>query len=160
MIKLPLLLLPFSLLYAKPAHFLLPDEHSGFVRFLSDALSEPDGTILLLTPALNHPALKKALLKWEKKGTSIVIVAQQTADDPLSLVQYRHVNLYTYTARPLKGSVILIGERLVCTLSESLEAERLSQNASLARCSDDAAEIAAHRAALTPLLKRSKKYLK
>ncbi len=159
MIKLPLLLLPLSLLYGGPTLFLMPDQQSAFTHFLARGLKEAPERILILTPSFHHTEIKKELLMAARKGSRIVLIAQDLHGDPLSMVQYENAELYAYTPRPLQGSVILIGNRLLCTLPTGIDGETLSRDASLVRCSDDPTEVAAYRSALLPLLGRSKKYL-
>lgn len=152
--------MPFALLYGEPTIFLMPDGQSRFVHHLTHSLKDHSGTILIVTPTFRHPELKKAILKEARKGSRITLVAQHLQGDPLSIVQYDRTNLYTYTARPLEGSVIVIDSRLVCTLPGGIDAEKFIRNASIVRCSDNPSEAAAYRSALLPLLERSKQYLK
>lgn len=152
--------MPFALLYAQPALFLLPDQHSRFVHGLVQTLKEGPESLLIITPTFRHAEVKKAILKGAQEGSHITLVVQHLVGDPLSMAQYQNIDLYTYTARPLRESVILIDNRLVCTLPGGIDAEQLGQNASLIRCSDDPSETAVYRSALLPLLKRSHKYLK
>ncbi|MBN2870379.1 MAG: hypothetical protein JXK04_05435 [Campylobacterales bacterium] len=139
--------------------FLMPDQQSAFAHFLARALKEAPEQILIVAPSFHHTEIKKEILKAARKGSRIVLVTQNLHGDPLSLVQYANTELYTYDARPLQGSVIVIGNRLLCTLPTGIEGETFGRDASLVRCSDDPSEAAAYRSALIPLLKRSKKYL-
>lgn len=159
MIKLPGLLLPFALLYGEATVFLLPDEQSRFSNHLAHALKSSSDTLLIITPSFHHSELKKAILQGAKKGTRVTLIVQDIKGDPLSMVQYERTDLYTYTARSLEGSVLLIDNRIVCTLPGGIEEEKFSRDASLVRCSDDPSEAALYRSALLPLIKRSKKYL-
>lgn len=152
--------MPFALLYAEASLFLLPDEQSRFVHHLSGVLKGPSDEILIVTPSFRHAELKKTLLKSARKNSRITLIVQELKGDPLSMVQYENTDLYTFGTRPLQGSLILIDSRLVCTLPGRIEDQSFTDAASIVRCSDDAAEAAAYRAALLPLLRRSEKYLK
>lgn len=159
MIKLPVLLLPFALLYGGTSLFLLPDDQSRFAHQLGSALRHGSENVLVVTPVLHYPEIKKAILTGIKRGSRIILVTQKPEFDPLSLIQYDNTEFYTYSARPMEGSVILVGERLVCTLPAALDGDELRQNASVARCSSSPSEIEAFRSVLLPLLKRSHPYL-
>ena len=104
--------------------------------------------------------MKKALLQGVKRGNTLTLVTQELAGDPLSIVQYANTELYTYTARPLEGSVVVVGRRLVCTFSGGIDGEKLGRDASVAWCSDNPVETETYRSTLLPLLGRSHPYLK
>lgn len=160
MIKLPALLLPFALLYGDQTLFLMPDEQSRFTHHLTHALKERPAPILIITPSFRHSEVKKALLQEARKGSRITLIAQNLSGDPLSIAQYENTDLYTYTARLLHASIILIGNRHVCTFPGGVDEESLRERVSIIRCSDDPAEVAAYRTALVPLLGRARQYLK
>lgn len=159
MIKLIGPLFAFSLLYGGQNVFLLPDQGSVFTQQLSQALRRSRDPVLILTPSFNHPVLKKALLQGAKKGNTVTLITQRLDPASLSIVQYENVLLYRYTARALEGSLVVVGNRLLCTLPSALDQESLCETAALARCSDDPDEIDAMRRSIIPLLKRSRPYL-
>lgn len=159
MIKRILLLFAFSALYGGENLYLLPDQNNELVHRLQNALRGTSAKVVIITPSFRHALLKKALLQGAKHGNRITLVVQDPEHDPLSVVQYGNIHLYRYTSRPLAGSVIIIDDRLVCTLTADLVQEQLTQTAAFAQCSDGSADIGAalHRAA--PLITRSRPYL-
>ena len=160
MIKLLGLLFPITLLYGEATLFLLPDDQSRFLDQLSRALKKGSDQVLVITPSFHHPQIRKALLEGIKRGNSLTLVTQEANGDPLSIVQYERTGFYTCPSRLLKGSVIVVGNRLVCTFPGSIESDEMGNAASIVRCSDDSAETAAYRSALMPVLRRSVPYLK
>lgn len=116
--------------------------------------------VLIITPAMNHALLKRAVLEGVKRGSRLQLVVQSLEGDPLGLAQYERVDVRILQGRPLEGSVILADDRLACTLSTPLDHESLSASTAIVRCSDDEAAIRSLRQLLPPLLKRTRAYLK
>ncbi len=159
MIKLLGLLFTFALLYSRETNYILPDQQSRFVHQLGQAFKNSPEQILIASPAFNHTELKKRLLQAAKHGSNITMIISNLHNDPLSMVQYEHVNLYRYTAYPLDKSIILIDNTFVCTLSGTLEEDRLTSIHSYIRCSDERRDIASARHSLKTLFEHSKPYL-
>ena len=159
MIKLLGFLLQFTMLLGKETFFLLPDDQSRMFAFLSESLRKSDDSLLVATPKLHHPEFKKLLSKAARKGSRVTLILSDPQGDPLSLIQYRGIDLFLYRARPMEGSVLLIGERGICTFPVPLVSEATESEAVLVRCSEEPASAASARKALLPLLRRSRPYL-
>ncbi|WP_295051590.1 hypothetical protein, partial [Sulfuricurvum sp.] len=78
--------------------------------------------------------------------------------DPLSLIQYKNIDLYL-SSQPIKQSIILIDESLVCSADEAIDEELFSSGRSSIRCSDNQQKIRAIRASLYPVIQHAKRYL-
>ncbi|MFH0708635.1 MAG: phospholipase D-like domain-containing protein [Pseudomonadota bacterium] len=160
MIKLLLLFLTLSVTNAQTLPYLLPDEKSIFEYELMNYLKKAHTHIVLLTPSLNHPALRRQLIQSVSKGVKLTLITQNSSNDPLQLVAYNGVDLYLYRARPLNDTVILIDERVVCHVSGGLSGEELSRNSQIALCNDERDFIDAMHQNTNRILTRSKLYLK
>ncbi|MEW5831585.1 MAG: hypothetical protein AB1763_01950 [Campylobacterota bacterium] len=156
MIKLLGFLFPFALLLGNETFFLLPDDQSRMLAFLSESLRKSDDPVLVATPRLHLPELNKLLVKAARNGSRVTLLLSDPQGDPLNLIQYRGIELLLYRARPMEGSVLLIGKRSVCTFPIPLVSEAAESEAALVRCSEEASEA---RKALIPLLRRSRPYL-
>lgn len=157
MIKLLLLLLTFSTVYPQETIFNFPDNHTRFINQINRTLKN-SSHILIVTPTYHHAELTKGLLASIKRGADVKLIVQDPQGDPLSMVQYKGINLYT-SPISLVQSILLIDKTLVCMSNETLDDEILNSTHSSIRCSDETSEITAIRHALTPLLTRSKSYL-
>ncbi|MDP3588429.1 MAG: hypothetical protein Q8R58_10290 [Sulfuricurvum sp.] len=160
MIKLLTLFLTLSVVNAQTLTFLLPDEKSGFEHELIHHLKKAHTQVILLTPSLNHPALRRQLIQSVSKGIKLTLITQNPSDDPLQLVAYKGVELYLYRARSLSDTLILIDDGIVCHVSGGLNDEELSQKSQNALCSDDSDFILALHQNSNKILTRSKPYLK
>lgn len=160
MIKfLPFLLL-FSLVHGKNIDYLLPDQNSMMSHALEGVFKHSRQEILIITPAMNHTPFKHAVLEGVKRGSRLVLLVQSLKGDPLALTQYERVDIRILEGRPLEGSVILVDDKFACTLSTAIDQESFSGHTALVRCSDDEADIRSLHSLLSPLLKRSRAYLK
>lgn len=159
MIKLIAPLLAFTALLGGENFFLLPDHNSAFLYRLNNALRNSSDQVLIITPSFGHSPLKKALLQGAKNGSKITLISSQLTSSARALVQYNNVQLYHYISRPLIGSLIIIDNKLVCTLTVPLVQEELENVTSFAQCSDTPHEIIAARDSILPMIKRAKPYL-
>ncbi|GEM_PF-881843 len=160
MIKLLTLFLTFTLANAQIFPYFLPDEKSNFEHDLLSHLKKAHTQIILLTPSLNHPALRRQLIQSVSKGVKVTLIAQNPSHDPLQLVAYNDIELYLYRARELNDSLIIIDDEIVCHLSGGLEEEKLSQKTQNALCSDESDFILSLHQNANRILTRSKPYLK
>ncbi len=160
MIKLLTLFLTLSVVNAQTLTFLLPDEKSAFEHELIHHLKKAHTQVILLTPSLNHPALRRQLIQSVSKGVKLTLITQNSSADPLQLVAYRGVELYLYQARSLSDTLILIDDEIVCHVSGGLNDDELSQKSQNALCSDDSDFIPALHQNANRILARSKPYLK
>jgi hypothetical protein len=158
MIKLLGLLFTFSLLYSKESVYHFPDQHSYCIHQLGQALKNASEHILLISPSFNHSELKKGILQAAKHGKKVTLVLYNLHKDPLSMVQYEHINLYR-TSYTFDNSTIIIDNTLVCTFSGPIEEEEFSSVRSSIRCSDDPQKIEWIRRSLKPLINSAKPYL-
>jgi hypothetical protein len=152
MIKLLGLLFTFTLLYGGETIYILPDQHSYCVHELNQAIKNASEEILVISPSFNHTELKKGILQAAKRGKKITIIVKELHKDPLSMVQYDHVNLY-HTSHTFDNTTLIIDNTLVCTFAGAIEEERLKSAHLNIRCSDDL------RQSLKPLATYSKPYL-
>lgn len=157
MIKLLGFLFTFVSIYAQESVFNLPDHQSRFLHQLGHSL-KVSSKILILTPSLHHAALKKELLSATKQESVLKLIVQDPSGDPLSLIQYKNIYLYL-SSQPIKQSIILIDESLVCSADEAIDEELFSSGRSLIRCSDNQQKIRAIRASLYPVIQHAKRYL-
>lgn len=160
MIKLLPFLLLFSLAEGRNINYLLPEHNPLFSHTLEGVLKRSRMEILIITPAFNHAVFKRAALEGIKRGSHLILIVQTLEGDPLAMAQYERSDVHTLEGRPLEGSMVLVDNRFACDIPGRIDQESFSGHASLIQCSDDPAEVANFRAALAPLLKRSKPYLK
>lgn len=157
MIKLLTLLSLFIPLFSEERVFQLPAHHTLFT-FELNRLCKKSTHIQIITPSFNHSALKKGILTGAQKGSHVTLVVNDPQGDPLSMVQYEGVNLYTYS-HPLKQSIFLIDDSVVCTMDGVYDQEILSSQKHLIRCSENQNTIRAIQQSILPILKQSKPYL-
>lgn len=157
MIKLIGFLFTFITVYAQETLFILPEHHSRFVHQLNRSFKN-SSSILIVTPSFHHAELKKGILTAIKQGKKVKFIVQNPADDPISLVQYKNIDLYLSTIL-LNQSIILIDESLVCTTDQAINGEIFSSKHTFIRCSDNPHQIKALRNSLYPLLRSSRNYL-
>lgn len=160
MIKLLPLFLILSIANGQTLPYLLPDEKSNFEHVLMTHLKKAHMHIILLTPSLNHPVLRRQLIQSLSKGSKLTLITQNPSHDPLQLVAYNGVELYLYRARPLNDTLILMDDSVACHLSGGLNEEDLSQKSQNALCSDEPDLINAMYQNTNRILTRSKPYLK
>jgi hypothetical protein len=159
MIKFLGLLFTFTFIYSEETIYILPDHHSRFIHQLGKALKKSSGEIIIVSPSLNHSELKKEILQSAKRGNNIKMILSDLRNDPLSMVQYDHINLY-HTSYTFNNTTLIIDNSLVCTFSGTIEEDRLKSTRSHIRCSDEPRDIELVRRSLKPLMKYSKPYLK
>jgi hypothetical protein len=157
MIKLLLLLCTFSTVYPQEIHFTFPDHQSRFLHHISRSLKKSTA-ILIVTPTYRYNELNKKLLSSTKRGSHLHLLVQDPQGDPLSLVQYKGIDLYIAPV-PILQTLLLIDNALVCTSTKTLDDEVLSENRATLVCSDDQKKIRLLREGYYPLLKNSKLYL-
>ncbi|MDD2950885.1 MAG: hypothetical protein PHU29_08870, partial [Sulfuricurvum sp.] len=88
----------------------------------------------------------------------ITLIVKELHKDPLSMVQYNHINLY-HIPYPFNTSTIIIDDTLVCTFPGAIEEEGFSSIHSTIRCSDEPKKIEWIRRSLQPLISSAKPYL-
>jgi len=160
MIKLLTLFLTLCVANAQTLPFLLPDEKSHFEHTLISHLKKAQTHIVILTPSLNHPPLRRQLIQSLSKGVKLTLITQDPSNNPLQLVAYNGVDLYLYRARPLSDTWIFMDDTVVCHVSEGLNEEELSKKSQNALCSDESDLINALQQNTKKIQMRSKSYLK
>lgn len=160
MIKLLTVFLILNAANAQTLTFLLPDEKSSFEHELMSHLKNAHTKILLLTPSLNHPAVRRQLIQSVSKGVKLTLITQNPSDDPLQLVAYSGVELYLYRARPLSDTLILIDDSVVCHATGGLKEEELSRKSQNVFCSNEGDFIQSLSQNAQRILMRSHPYLK
>jgi len=160
MIKLLALFLILNVANAQTVPYLLPDEKSSFEHELMAHLKKAHTQIVLLTPSLNHPAVRRQLIQSVSKGVKLTLITQNPSDDPLKLVAYSGVELYLYRARGLKDTLILIDDSVVCHASGGLNEEELSQKSQNVVCSNEGDFVQSLSQNAQRILMRSHPYLK
>lgn len=158
MIKLLIPLFLFVPLFSQEKLYSIPDHHTLFTEEFNH-LCKKSSHIWIITPSFNHTEIKKGILSAAKKSSYISLVVNNPQGDPLSLVQYERINLYTYE-HPIEQSILMIDNSFVCTLKGAFEKEALASQKHLIRCSDNPDDIRALRQSMVPILKHSKNYLK
>lgn len=159
MIKLLGLLFTFTFLYSGETIYILPAQQSRFVHQLNQVFKNASERIVILSPAFNHSELKKGILQAAKHGTDITMFIQNLQNDPLSMIQYEHINLYHYTPTPRDTSIILVDNTYVCTLSGTIDEARLKSAHTTIRCSDEPQKIELLNNSLNLHFTHSKPYL-
>ena len=152
-----MLLSLFIPLLSEERGYQFPDHHTLF-NYELNRLCKKSTHIQIITPSFNHAVLKKGILKGATKGSKVTLVVNDPQGDPLSMIQYEGVNLYTYS-NPLKQSIFMIDDILTCTLDGNINQESFESNKLLIRCSDDPNKIRAIKHALEPILRQAKSYL-
>jgi hypothetical protein len=160
MIKLLTLFLLLNVANAQTLPYLLPDEKSSFDHTLIAYLKKAQTHIVILTPSLNHPALRRQLVQSLSKGIKLTLIIQTPAHDPLQLVAYNGVDFNLYDARPLDDTLILVDDTALCHLSGGLNEEELAQKTQNAICSDENELIKMMQKNAHRILTRSHPYLK
>ncbi|OYZ66792.1 MAG: hypothetical protein B7Y17_01025 [Sulfuricurvum sp. 24-42-5] len=159
MIKLITLLFTITIANANIFPFLLPDEGSRFNYYLQKHFKNSQKEIVIITPSLNYPSLRKSILRSISHGTHLTLIVSKPSGDALRLIAYEGVTLYSYTPRVLTDTLILIDNSLVCHLSGSLNEKNLSENVSSVWCSDESSLVLSAKKQIAALTKRSKPYL-
>ena len=157
MIKLLGFLFTFITVYAQETIFITPEHHNRFTHQLNNAFKN-SSSILIVAPSFHHAELKKGILSVIKRGTIVKFIVHDPSDDPISLVQYKNIDLYLSTV-PLSQSTILIDESFACTTDQPINEEIFSSKQTFIRCSDNQHQIKALRHSLYPLLRSSRNYL-
>lgn len=152
-----MLLSLFIPLLSEERDYQFPDHHTRFSYELS-RLCKKSTRIQIITPSFNHSVLKKGILNGATKGSKITLVVNDPHGDPLSMIQYAGINLYTYS-HPLKQSIFIIDDLLTCTLNGNIDQESFESNKLLIRCSDDPNKIHAIKLAIAPIFQEAKPYL-
>ncbi|MFZ2888890.1 hypothetical protein [Sulfuricurvum sp.] len=158
MIKLLWLLCAVISLFAKETVFFIPNNHASFVHELSKAFKN-SSQVFIVTSSFNHTELQKRLTALSKQETNITIILNNAKSDPLSMVQYHHINLY-YSTIPLDQTFILIDHSYGCILDGGIEDEAFHRQHTPIRCSTDPIWIKTLYTSLSPIMKYSKRYLK
>lgn len=157
MIKFLILLSLFIPLLSQERLYLTPDHHSRFTYDLNRLLKN-SAHIQIISPSFNHAPLRKGILQSAKSGSLVTLVVNNPKSDPLSMVQYERINLYTYSY-PLHQSIFLIDDSFVCTMDGEVDEETLSSQKHLIRCSDNLHTIQTIKRSFRAILKHSKPYL-
>lgn len=157
MIKLLTLLSLFLPLFGEERVYQLPDHHTRLTYELN-RLCKKSSHIHIITSSFNHSVLKKGILNGAHKGSLVTLVVNDPNGDPLSMVQYERVNLYTYS-HPFTQSIVMIDDSLVCTLDGAFEEEILTSQKHLIRCSDNQQTIRVLKQSQLAIFKQAKPYL-
>ena len=159
MIKLITLILTITITNANILPFLLPDEGSHFNHHLQSLLKNAQKEIVVIAPSMNYPSLNKAITHALAHGGHLTLIVSKPLGDPLRLVAYDGVTLYTYAPRALTDTLILIDNTYICHLGGALSEKSLGDTITNAWCSDEPSLILTTQKEITTLLKRSKPYL-
>lgn len=159
MIKLIALILTIITANANIFPFLLPDEGSRFNHHLQSLFKNAQKEIIIVTPSMNYPSLKKPLVRAVSRGGHLTLIVSKPSEDPLRLIAYERVTLYAYAPRAIANTLILIDNAHVCHLGGSLDEKSLGDTVSQVWCSDEPSLILSTQKQITTLLKRSKPYL-
>ena len=160
MIKFIALFLTLIVANAQTLSYMLPDHKALFEHALMAHLKKANKEIVILTPLLHYGSLRSQLVRNIGKGIKLTIISQNPTHDSLSLVAYRNVELYTYQARPLNDTLILIDNTAVCHLSGALDEEELTHKTQNVLCSDAPELLQIMQTNVEKILTRSKPYLK
>jgi hypothetical protein len=159
MIKLITLIFTITVSNANIFPFLLPDEGSHFNHYLHQLIKNAQKEIIIVTPSMNYPSFNKNIINSLSHGTHLTIIASKQSGDPLRLIAYQGVSLYTYAPRAISDTLILIDNTYVCHLSGSLNEKNLGEAVSQVWCSDASSLILSTQKQISRLLKRTKPYL-
>lgn len=159
MIKLIALLLTIITANANIFPFLLPDEGSRFNHHLQTHLKNAQKEIVIITHSMNYPALSKSIIRSLSGGGHLTLIVSNPSGDPLRLIAYEGVNLYTYIPRTLTDTLILIDNTQICHISGPLSEKHLTNASSNVWCSDEASLILRTQKYINLLLGRSTPYL-
>lgn len=157
MIKLLGLLFIFLPIYGKETFYHTPHNHTDFIHYINKTLKQANH-VFILTSSYAHYDLQKGILNCAKNGGTITLIAHDISGSPLSMIQYQGVNLYT-SQSPLKQSIIVIDDTLVCSLDGAINEEDFASQHLWIRCSDDQNKIKKTRQSLLSIMKYSKPYL-
>lgn len=157
MIKLLLPLLIVVPLYSHENIYIFPDNHTRYIHEIS-RLIKNSSSVVIMSEHYHHPALSKALIASAKNGTHIKLILKDLRGEPLSLVQYRHINLYK-TSAALKQSYIAIDNTLLCSTDTAIDEDHFSRRHLTIQCSDSPQNIELQRHSVSPILASSNPYL-
>jgi hypothetical protein len=160
MIKLITLILTITIANANIFPFLLPDEGSHFNHHLQSLLKNAQNEIIIVTPLMNYPSLNKAIIHSISHGRHLTLIVSKPSGDPLRLIAYTGVTLYTYTPRAITDTIILIDNTHVCHLGGVLNEKNWGDTVTNVWCSDEPSLFLPVQKQITGLIKRSKSYLK
>lgn len=139
--------------------FLLPDEGSFFNHHLQTLFKNSQKQIVIITSSMDYPAINKSIIRSLSHGIHLKLIVAKPAKDPLRLIAYHNVELYSYTSRPIADTLILIDNTHICHLVGPLEEKNLTETVSHVWCSDESSLILPAQMHLNVLMKRSIPYL-
>ena len=159
MIKLIALLLTITTANANIFPFLLPDEGSHFNHHLQGLIKNSHNKVVIVTPAMNYPSLTKSIIRSLSHGIHLTLIVSKPSGDPLRLIAYEGVNLYSYVPRTITDTLLLVDNAYICHTSGALDEKMMGDAVSNAWCTDDPALIAQAQKSIHKLLQHSSPYL-
>lgn len=144
-------------LYSQEDIYLFPDNHTRYIHEIS-RLIKNSSSVVIMSEHYHHPVLSKALIASAKNGTQVKVLLTDLRGEPLSLVQYRHINLYNISVAP-KQSYILIDNTLLCSANTAIDEDYFSRHHFIMQCTDSPQKIEIQHRALYSILKSSQPYL-
>jgi hypothetical protein len=157
MIKLLSIVLLIVPLFGEKTRFIFPDHHSRFLSFAERSMKK-SSHIVLISASLEHTALKKTLQSAAKSGSEIKLYLSTAGKGPLSLIQYRGIDLFLTPVR-MEHTYLLIDEEIVCTTTGGIDEERFSESAPSMHCSSDPADLLTLKPSIKEIMRRSTPYL-
>lgn len=154
------LLLPLFIVVSLYSHeniYIFPDNHTRYIHEISHLIKK-SSSVLIVSEHYHHPVFSKTLIGSAKNGSHIKLILKNIEGEPLSLIQYSHINLYQ-TSVPLTQSVILIDNRLLCVINAPFDKEHFSRHHLTMECSDSLQKMKLQHRSLSPILSSSHPYL-
>ena len=157
MIKFLIPLFVFVALYSQEYPYLFPDHHTRFIHEISRSIKK-SSSVVIISNRYHHPSLSKAIIASAKKGGSIKLILNTPKGEPLSLIQYRNVDLFLSTVA-LKQTVIIIDSTLACSTNIPIDEDLFGSRSVTMHCSDSSDEIRRLDHAMQALIHASRNYL-
>jgi len=159
------LFLIFEFLLFSQTLYILPDDVESVIHYLEKAIDHAEKKVVIITHTFDNYKLKKVLIKASKRDVNITLISTDV-DQKKSLALYQNIDarsLLAIESPKYKGriatSLILIDDRLTCTLSSSLENVQMHHDIGLFTCNNDSEYADRISKAIAPLIARSRPYL-
>ena len=157
MIKFLIPLFVFVALYSQEYPYIFPDHHTRFIHEISRSIKK-SSSVVIISNQYHHSSLSKAIIASAKKGGSIKLILNDLKGEPLSLIQYRNIDLFLSTVA-LKQTVIIIDSALACSTNVPIDKDLFASRPVTMHCTDSSDEIRKLDRAMQPLIHASKNYL-
>ena len=154
-------------LFGASETFLLPDNTADALYGLKKAIGSAEKNITLITPDLQSPTIKKALVNVLEHNVFVTIITQKgEPGDAVSLVQFRQMEVMgvqglhsDYESGRLMLSLLIIDNRQTCISTIAFNERMMKHHIGIIECTDDPKRLKSYQNYATTLKERADPYL-